>query len=117
MGGEAHFGGVTAFTAADFASYHAPYTVNVAVPSGGLAQLEDFSAEVEQWHNDAHMAVGMAFHKNLMNPKSNVKLILFWRLHYFINDRLEEQLAHFAHGPGSAATVTVLEAGPGVAVI
>lgn len=115
--GEAHFGGVAPFTTANFTSYHAPFGVQVAVPSGGIVQLEEFSAEVEQWHNDAHMAVGMAFHKNLMNPKTNVKLVIFWRLHYFINDRFEETLAHFSPGPPSAAIVALLESGAGVGVI
>lgn len=117
VGGEAHFGGVTPFTTADFTTFHAPYEVQVSVGNGNLSQLEDFSSEVEQWHNDAHMAVGMAFHKNLMNPKSNVNLVIFWRLHYFINDRFEEKLATYSPGSDDATTVSHIEASAGVAEI
>ena len=42
----------------------------------------------------------MAFHKNLMNPKTNVRLVQFWKLHYVINDRFEGKLADF--GPGAS---------------
>jgi hypothetical protein len=33
-----------------------------------------------------------------MNPLVNIFFPEFWRLHYFINERFEEQLASYAQG-------------------
>jgi len=117
VGGPAHFGGVTPFTTADFVSFSAPYDVNVTVTKKNLVRLEEFSSDVELWHNNAHMAVGMAFHKNLMNPKTNVRLVQFWKLHYFINDRFEEKLADFEPGASIPAVVVHVEAGKSATVV
>ena len=65
----------------------------------------------------SHMAIGMAVHKNLMNPRTNVRLHEFWQLHFFINDRFEEKLANFAPGSQPAATVAQLEANPAAPTI
>jgi hypothetical protein len=56
----------------------------------------------------------MATGHNLMNPRTNVHLPEFWQLHYFINDRFEEQLAHYSADavPDSVAN---LEAKPSTA--
>ena len=95
VGGAAHFGGVTSFTSQQLAGYNATYDVTTAVHKGDVASLESFSFALEQWHNHAHMAIGMAIHKNLMNPKTNVQLVQFWQLHYFINDLFEQKLGDF----------------------
>jgi hypothetical protein len=49
-----------------------------------------------------------------MNPRTNVRRPEFWRLHYFINDRFEEQLAHYS-ADAVSATVANLEAKPSAA--
>jgi hypothetical protein len=61
------------------------------------------------------MNIGMAIHKNLMSPRTNVRIPQFWQLHYFINNRFEEKLKNFgaANSPASAVVVG-LETGPGV---
>jgi hypothetical protein len=85
------------------------------VGQGDLAGLENFSSDLEAWHNGAHMNIGMAIHKNLMNPRTNVRIREFWRLHYFINDRFEKQLGNYG-GAGSnvSQVIASLEAGPGL---
>ena len=116
VGGPAHFGGITPFTTADFTTWGQPYNVGVTVRNGNLGDFENFSADMDAWHNNAHMAVGMHFHVNLMAPKTNVRLVQFWQLHYFINDRFEQQLANFGAGT-PASIVAALEAGAGLSLI
>lgn len=119
VGADGYLGGITPFSNAELSGFNAAYSVNVPVAKQNIAELEDFSNELEQWHNDAHMNIGMAIHKNLMNAKTNVKIPQFWRLHYFINDRFEEKLHTFR----SSASQTIpqvmvgLEAGPGLTLI
>jgi hypothetical protein len=62
------------------------------------------------------MQIGMATRRNLMNPRTNVRLREFWRLHYFINDRFEEQLTNHS-SDAVAAAVAKLEAKPSVAAV
>src|SRR5258708_14698380 len=69
--GPSYFGGVTPFTTAQLDSFQAHDDVNVPIAAGSMTDLEEFSSQLEDWHNNAHMAIGMFFHKNLMNPKSN----------------------------------------------
>ena len=85
-------GGIKAFSTQELAAFNAHYSVNVPGTKGDVAALEQFSYDVEGWHNNAHMAIGMAVHKDLMNPKTNVRIPEFWRLHYFINQRFERQM-------------------------
>jgi len=108
-------GGIQPFSLLQLQNDNATYTVTNTVSQGDMPGLEDFSLELEAWHNDAHMNIGMVIHKNLMNPRTNIKIPEFWRLHYFINDRFEEQLKKFG-APGSTpgGLVATLEAGPGV---
>ena len=106
--------GIQPFTEAQFASFGAPYNVAEVVTRGSVPSFEVFSGDLEAWHNDAHMQVGMATGHNLMNPRTNVRRPEFWRLHYFINDRFEEQLANYAAG-AAAAVVAQLVANPGAA--
>jgi len=112
VGGPAHFGGVTPFTKQQLASFHAAYNIQDVVNTGDVNSLEEFSNDLELWHNNAHMAVGMAFHINLMNPKTNVRLVQFWQLHYFINAQFEEKLADFRASSSVSipSVVTQLEA-------
>ncbi len=113
VGGPAHFGGVTPFTTQQLAGFNATYDVTAAVHKGDVPSLENFSSDLEMWHNNAHMAIGMAIHKNLMNPKTNVKLVQFWQLHYFINDRFEQKLGDFRSSPNDTipSIVAQLESG------
>ena len=108
-------GGIQPFTLSELQNDNAAYSLTDTVARGDLAGFESFSFDLEGWHNDAHMNIGMAIHRNLMNPRTNVKIPQFWRLHYFINDRFEEQLRNYgAAGSAPADVVTGLEAGPGV---
>jgi hypothetical protein len=119
VGADAYLGGIAPFSTAELSGFNSGYNVNVTVSKQNVTELEDFSNELEQWHNDAHMNIGMAIHKNLMNPKTNVKIPQFWRLHYFINDRFEEKLHSFRASPADTvpAVIAGLEAGPAVTLV
>jgi hypothetical protein len=119
VGGPVQFGDVVAFTSAQLTSYNAQYDVTEVVRQGDVASMEEFSGEIEAWHNNAHMAIGMFFHKNLMNPKTNVRLVQFWQLHYFINDRFEEKLGDFRSAPSSSmpSLVAQLESSGAVTLV
>ena len=106
--------GISPYTEPQLANFGAAYTVLDSVSTGDVGELENFSGDLEAWHNDAHMQIGMATGRNLMNPRTNVRLREFWRLHYFINDRFEEQLANYSND-SVANTVANLEATPSVA--
>lgn len=109
--------GIHPYTEAQFANFGAPYNVNDTVNQGDVQSFEFFSGDLEAWHNDAHMQVGMATGHDLMNPRTNVRRPEFWRLHYFINDRFEEQLKKYAADPtsGPPDIVRPLEQQPAVA--
>lgn len=117
VGGPAHFGGITPFTTQQLTSFHAPYNINDIVTTGNANSLEQFSSDFEDWHNNAHMAIGMAFHVNMMNPKSNVKLVQFWQLHYFINARFEKKLADFRPATGIPTVVAQIEGSNAVGLV
>ena len=82
--------GVRPFSRADFAQFGHPYDVQSPVHQGDLDSLAACSLAIEGWHNEAHMAVGMAIGKSaqMMDPARNIDLREFWRLHYFIEARL-----------------------------
>jgi hypothetical protein len=117
VGGPQHFGGVTPFTKPQFSTFGQPYNVSTHVGSNQVSHLEEFSSDVEAWHNDAHMAVSMAFHINLMNPKTNIRLVQFWQLHYFINDRFEEKLVAFKPATAVPAVISQIEASTAIALV
>jgi len=100
--------GIQPYSEAQLANFGAPYNVTDSVAPGNVTSFEFFSGDLEAWHNDAHMHVGMATGHNLMNPRTNVRRPEFWRLHYFINTRFEEQLANYA-GVGTAAAQVVAQ--------
>ena len=91
------------YTTQQLAAFNAPFNVNDVVNKGDINSLEIFSQDFEDWHNNAHMSIGMAVHVNLMNPKTNVKHVEFWRLHYFINQKFEQELGLYRSSP----TVTI----------
>jgi hypothetical protein len=101
--------GITPYSEAQLANYGAPYAVHEHAAAGDDASLETFSGDLEAWHNDAHMQIGMAVGHNLMNPRTNVRRPEFWRLHYFINDQFQTELANYAPGATAPATVQHLE--------
>lgn len=107
VGGPALFGGISPFTTAQFANrYNAPYNINIPVTPGNTQALAAFSAAVEDWHNGAHMRIEMRDGVNMMDPRTNIFVRQFWRLHYFINARFEEQLRSF-DPPGTPASGVV----------
>jgi hypothetical protein len=88
-------GAIKPFTLADWQGFQWPYTLNINVTSGSFSKLGDFSSRIENWHNEAHMAVETATGENMMDPLTNIYLKNFWRLHYFINARFVEALKAF----------------------
>ena len=80
-------GSVQPFTLADWNNFNWPYSLNNIVTAGDIDSMAGFSANIEGWHNEAHMAVETVTGENMMDPLTNVYLRNFWRLHFFINDR------------------------------
>jgi hypothetical protein len=101
--------GIQAYSEAQLANFGAPYNVTDEVKANDIESFEFFSSDVEAWHNDAHMQVGMSTGHDLMNPRTNVRRPEFWRLHYFINERFEEQLAVYMAGATPPDAIVVLE--------
>ena len=97
--------GITAYDEADFgpggdfADADWPAWMGDVEQALDLQGLADYSLAIERWHNvEGHMVVGMVTGRgeDMMNPLVNIYFPEFWRLHYFINDRFEEQLASYA---------------------
>ncbi len=95
VGGPAFFGGITPFTTADWRRFGRPYNVTFRVPKGDIQAFATFSTDVENWHNRAHMAIEMSSHLNMMDPLTNIHLLQFWRLHYFVQAKFESRLKTF----------------------
>ncbi len=115
--GPAFFGGISPFTPNQLDTSNAHYDVTVQAHPNDTASLETISQDIELWHNNAHMAIGMVVNKNLMNPRTNIRLREFWQLHVFINDRFEEQLKRFQAGAQLPAIVAQLETTPAAPAI
>lgn len=65
-----------------------------------LAELADFSASLESWHNTAHMGIEMATGTPMMDPRQNIFFRPFWQLHGYIDDlfiRVMDQYGSRAH--------------------
>jgi hypothetical protein len=97
--------GTTAYTVADFspggdfADARWPAWMDDVADAGDLQGLAGYSLAIERWHNvEGHMVVGMVTGRgeDMMNPVVNIFFPEFWRLHYFINERFEEQLSAYA---------------------
>ena len=56
-------GGIVSYTEAQLANYNASYTVTEHSSAGDISSFEVFSGDLEAWHNDAHMEIGMAVHQ------------------------------------------------------
>ncbi len=109
VGGPASLGGITPFTRAQFRQFGWRYNVTASVRRGRIDELETFSQDVENWHNRAHMAIGMAFGVDLMNPRTNITLKQFWQLHFFINNEFEKKLKTFRRTAGQNAVAVVAD--------
>lgn len=105
-------GGVRPFREVDFAGFGWPYDVTARAANGNFQSLADFSRAIETWHNEAHMAVGMAFNiaNDMMDPRVNIYYREFWRLHYFINGRYLAELRRYDAKGGPVAKIERLEA-------
>ena len=90
-------GGIRPFRPQDFTSFGWSYNVTERAQKQDIDSLVNFSTAIESWHNDAHMAVGMAFgnENDMMNPQANIYLQQFWRLHYFINTKFLRELRRY----------------------
>ena len=104
-------GGIRAFTVADFSTFGWPYSVASHAQAGNFASLAAFSSEMESWHNDAHMAVGMYFNieDEMMDPAQNIYRPQFWRLHYFINGKFLPELRRYDAAGSARAKISRLE--------
>jgi hypothetical protein len=90
-------GGIRPFRPKDFTDFGWSYNVSTRASNQDINSLADFSGEIESWHNEAHMAVGMSFgiESELMDPEVNIYYQQFWRLHYFINARFLRELRRY----------------------
>jgi hypothetical protein len=83
----------------DFADCDWAAWMGDAGDASDLQGLADYSLAIERWHNvEGHMAVGIVTGRgeDMTKPLVNIFFPEFWRLHCFINDRFEEQLASYA---------------------
>ncbi len=104
VGAPARFGRVTPISAASLAAIGAPYAVRVLVPRGDIEALARFSAAIERWHDGVLGAMTHPGHP-MGDPRQNIQLLDFWRLHYFMNSRFEQKLRTFR----SSAAQTIPE--------
>ena len=103
--------GVKPFTTSDFKKFGWPYSVTARARAGDFQSLADFSIATENWHNDAHMAVGRAFgiENEMMDPAANIYYREFWRLHDFINSKLRVELRRYDSAGSEAQKIDRLE--------
>jgi hypothetical protein len=104
---------VRPFRQSDFTRFGHPYDVRSSIREGDLNSLAAFSLAIEGWHNEAHMAVGMAIGKSsqMMDPARNIYLREFWRLHYFIEARFLVALSRLDRAGSTSAKIARLEEG------
>lgn len=103
------FGGVTAYTPAQFTAFGHSYDVAAKASKGNLDSLAAFSHDIEGWHNEAHMAIGMATGVDMMDARTNITHVEFWRLHYFINAKFFQQLQRYDPSGSNAKRVANIE--------
>lgn len=107
---------VEAYRAADFEPGGQFAGAGWSEPMGGLGnatslqELADYSTAIEGWHNEAHMIIGDATGLDMMDARANVFFPEFWRLHFFINERFEEQLVSYGDSvhPGTGAAAELV---------
>ncbi len=86
---------VEAFTAAEFEE------MGINPYSGGpdniasLNALQSLSADIEGWHNGAHAGIQVATGVPMMNAAENIFYRVFWKLHFFIDDRFKVGLEQY----------------------
>lgn len=51
----------------------------VRVVFGDIDSFAAFSLDIERWHGDAHMAIGMGTGTPMMDPAQNIFYLPFWR--------------------------------------
>src|SRR5262249_15623275 len=110
-GGETYWSTkIVPYTEADFKNtFQYPYDVTAKATEGDFDSLARFSADIQDWHNDAHMNIGMVDGFDMMDPKTNIFHPEFWRLHFFINDKFRSELAVYDPKGTDEARVARLE--------
>lgn len=103
--------GVKSFRPSDFTKFGWSYNVTSRASKDNLQSLANFSLAIETWHNEAHMAIGMAFdiEDEMMDPTVNIYYREFWRLHYFINDRFLREIRRYDSVGSVAAKIERIE--------
>ena len=88
-------GSIQPFSLAEWNQFGWPYNVTAQVMADDFDSFAAFSTAIENWHNEAHMAVMNATGEDMMSPATNIFLRNFWRLHYFIDARFLDALAAY----------------------
>jgi hypothetical protein len=65
-------------------------------PSRNLDDLIAFSQQIEAWHNEAHMIIEDVTGAPMMDPSRNIYYPAFWNLHFFINQKFEQEAKNYA---------------------
>jgi hypothetical protein len=68
--------------------------------SKSIPDLVGYSRAIEGWHNEAHMVIGEVTGLDMMDTRANVFFPEFWALHFFIDERFDEELASYAKAAG-----------------
>ncbi|HEX6515614.1 MAG TPA: hypothetical protein VF049_08565 [Nocardioidaceae bacterium] len=71
-----------------------------------LADLAAASVSIENWHNGAHMGVGMATGVPMMDPRQNIFFRPFWQLHFFIDGLFDAMLRQYGNRAHAGQFVT-----------
>ena len=88
-------GGITPFSESEWEQMEWAYDLSNDVIENDFDSFSRFSRILENWHNEAHMAVMIATGEDMMNASTNIMLTDFWRLHYFIDIKFQEALDRF----------------------
>lgn len=88
-------GGVEPFTEQELEAMQVqPYREDLSTVDT-LAELAAASTSIENWHNGAHMGIGMNTGVPMMDPRQNIFFRAFWQLHLYIDDLFDAMLRQY----------------------
>lgn len=96
---EADFGNNGRFAEADWDE-----SMGNVGPSMNLDDLIEFSQRIEAWHNEAHMIIEDVTGAPMMDASRNIFYAAFWNLHFFINQKLEQEVKNYARSAHPSLT-------------
>ena len=98
--------GIVAFSSADLERMGVAALTASTSGVDTLGELATYSSAIETWHNSAHGRIEVATGAPMMDARVNIFYEAFWRLHKFIDARVQTGLTQYANRAhrGSLAT-------------